>query len=111
PNECPDISSVVARGGTPKVGSPVTLVATAEDGDHAPKPLTYTWLADSGVVADLHAPTTTFTCTEPGLVTVVLSVSDGDLQCDQFFGLKIDCAPACADGGIPDSAVCKAAGG
>jgi hypothetical protein len=92
-NECPDIASVMSQGGAPVVGHPIELVAKADDPDHGPNPLSYTWLADSGFLDRAHESITAYTCTAPGLATVVLTVSDGDLPCDQFFGVKVDCAP------------------
>jgi hypothetical protein len=93
-NECPEISSVTgSRSG--KLGEVITLNAVADDGDHGPQPLSYTWLADSGVVGSMHSSTTTFICNKTGLATVVLTVSDGDLPCDQFFGVKIECGSKC----------------
>jgi hypothetical protein len=109
-NECPDISSVTGSGST-RVGESITLTAVAIDGDHGPMPLSYTWLTDSGIVGSPHERVTPFTCTKPGIANLVLSVSDGDLPCDQLLGVKVDCLgcsrksdPAACDAGAPDGA-------
>jgi hypothetical protein len=103
-NECPDIASVMSST-TPRVGVPTTLTAVATDGDNGPMPLSYTWLADSGELGSPHAAVTTYTCTQPGQATLVLTVSDGDLPCDQLLGVKVDCG--CSTRAAADSGVCE----
>lgn len=64
-------------------------VALQASGAAAPNPsaLTYTWSAASGTFSAPNSPTTNFTCTTPGQVTITATVGDGTVP---------DGAPACA---------------
>ena len=74
-NPCAAVQSVSASTTEVYVGSSVTLSAAAT----APTPgaITYQWSAPSGTFSSPTAPTTTFTNTAPGPVTVTLVVGDG----------------------------------
>jgi hypothetical protein len=61
------------------VGTPVTWRAAASDIDGGPSPLTYSWSASAGAIGEPSSPLSRLTHSEPGAVTVTLSVSDGDI--------------------------------
>jgi hypothetical protein len=84
-NACPLIDSFAASPGEVFVGASIGLAATAHDVDNAPSPLGYQWSATTGTLSDVASANPQFTCTSAGLVTLTLTVSDGDL------------APGCAD--------------
>jgi hypothetical protein len=82
PNLPPTADAGADRSGTE--GSPVTLIGSGSDAELAP--LTYGWTyaagagVDSGATCSFGTPaaaTTTFTCTDDGVYTATLSVSDG----------------------------------
>jgi hypothetical protein len=90
-NVCPQIDGVTASPTEVYVGSSLALVATAHDSDGGPSPLSYAWSASSGVLTDATTPATRFTCTAPGVVTINLSVSDGDANCPDATSLTVTC--------------------
>jgi hypothetical protein len=72
---CATANGVAASPSETTLGNGVTLVATASGPSTAG--LTYTWSAPSGSFSSQGGPTTTFTCKQPGVVDVTVSVSDG----------------------------------
>lgn len=94
-NVCPTINSVSAN---PPVGPSIALAATAVDPDAAPNPLAYSWTASSGTLSSATAANPTLTCTAPGPVALMLTVSDGDTGCNATFNLSTSCPPDSALG-------------
>jgi hypothetical protein len=72
---CPAWRSLTASAIETRVGSVVTLEATASG--PAPSALTYAWSATTGSLGTPGSATSTFTCTEAGKATVKLQVGDG----------------------------------
>jgi hypothetical protein len=91
-NQCPDIASVSSD---PPTGCAIALhvVATDDGKPNPPGALTYTWSGHpelSGANPILH-------CDSSGLVTLNLTVSDGDPDptCAQMYGLTVLCPQGC----------------
>jgi hypothetical protein len=84
-NVCPVLDELSASPLALRLGGVSSLVAAAHDSDNGPALLAYSW-AVNGVRVPRHtAPTLSFACSSVGVVTIVMSVSDGDPD------------PACAD--------------
>jgi hypothetical protein len=75
---CPGIDRVAANPSEVPVGRSLGLTAAAHVPDGGPSPLAFHWSGASGVFTDPSAPSTRFTCTVPGPVTVTLLVSGGE---------------------------------
>jgi hypothetical protein len=75
-NICPVINSITMPMYA-NVGDTVAVSAFVHDTDQGPSPLTYQWSTTGGML-DAMGPSGTFTCTEAGIVTISLTVSDGD---------------------------------
>jgi hypothetical protein len=108
----PDGGTSNADSGTTSVDGGTTSAdvgTTSSDGGttNAVSALTYKWSAPSGTFADPTASLTTFTCTQPGAVTVTLKVESVD-QCQQTFTSLVTCVSAPEPG--PDAAVDGGAG-
>lgn len=84
---CPSITSYDVEPSQVIVGSAVHLSAVAQDPNSAP--LTFTWSASGGTIADAHASDTTFTCTAVGKPTIMVQVSNG--TCDDTASAPVDC--------------------
>lgn len=80
-NVCPFIDSVLVQPDHAEVGEMFGLLAEGHDQD-ATGTLKYLWTATGGSLADDSAATTSLLCTEPGVISVRLTLSDGDLGCD-----------------------------
>lgn len=90
--ECARIDAVRAVPGEAPVGKSVVLksdVGLSEDASTAP---VYRWSADSGVVADQGSGRANFTCTQAGVATIVLTLSDGRPLCsDEHVFVYVTC--------------------
>jgi len=84
-NICPTIDGIGANPAEVEVGGSIALTGSAHDSDAGPSPLSFGWTSSAGTFSDAAAQNPTFTCAAPGLVTLQLSVGDGDP------------APGCAD--------------
>ncbi|HEY7372627.1 MAG TPA: histidine-type phosphatase [Polyangia bacterium] len=99
-NLCPTIDALSASPAEVTVGSALALTAAAHDADAAPAALAYSWTASAGggagTIASPAAPSTSFTCTAAGPVTITLAVSDGDAApgCAASQTLAVDCTAA-----------------
>lgn len=101
-NECPDITAVV--GDAPDSCAIGLHVTATDDGKPTPPgALSYTWTGAPG----LAGANTVLNCAAGGLVTLSVTVSDGDVDptCAETFGVVVRCpancplvAPTCADG-------------
>src|SRR5262245_5662524 len=94
-NICPTIDSVGASPAEVQVGSSVALSAAAHDSDAGPSPLSFGWTASDGSFSDPAAQRPTFRCTNPGTVTLHLTVSDGDpaASCADTATAQVICTP------------------
>jgi phospholipase C len=77
-NICPNILGISANPSEVLTGSSVSVSSTAVDPDSGPSPLSFAWTASSGKLSSATSPNPTFTCTQPGVATLTLTVSDGD---------------------------------
>ena len=91
-NICPVVDGISASPGEVMVGASSALAATAHDTDSRPAPVTYSWVATSGMLAGATTPTPTLLCTAAGVSTVTLTVSDGD--CTDTGSVTIVCSAA-----------------
>jgi len=77
-NVCPTIDGIGANPSEIEVGGSIALSGAAHDSDAGPSPLSFGWTSSAGTLSDPAAQNPTFTCTTEGLVTLHLSVGDGD---------------------------------
>ncbi len=82
---CSSANSITALPAETTVGSSIALTATANGAN--PAALTYVWSAPSGTFSAPNSPTTNFTCTTQGPVTVTVTAGDGPVP---------DGSPPCA---------------
>ena len=68
-------------------GESATLSALAVDVDS--NNLSFSWSAPTGIIGDASSANTTFACTEPGSVTLTLTVSDDG--CSDVVELDVRC--------------------
>jgi len=87
-NICPNIDSVSAN---PPSGNLIALGSTADDPDSGPQPISYHWTTTSGTLSSATAQSPTLTCTAPGVVSLTLTVSDGDPGCATTFNVPVTC--------------------
>ncbi len=87
-NQCPIIDSVSSNA---PAGNVIAISSTAEDPDGGPQPLSYQWTASSGTLSNATSANPTLTCTAPGVVSLVETVSDGDSGCNSTFNLQVRC--------------------
>jgi hypothetical protein len=94
-NICPTIDAVGATPAEVQVGSSVALSSSAHDSDAGPSPLSFGWTSSDGSFSDPAAQRPTFRCTNPGTVTLHLTVSDGDpaASCADTATTQIICTP------------------
>ena len=90
-NICPVVDGISASPGEVMVGFPAALAATAHDTDSRPGPISYSWVATSGMLAGATTPNPTLFCTAVGVSAVILTVSDGD--CTDTGSVTIVCSP------------------
>jgi hypothetical protein len=91
--QCPGLT--VTPTGSPltvSVGGVVHVSAMAEDATDG-GPLTYHWAALKGMFADPNSPMTTYTCTQAGAVSLVVTVSNGD--CQDVGEMPVTCGSPC----------------
>jgi hypothetical protein len=110
---CPVLSSFAILPSDVSVGGSVMLLSTAAAS--LGETVAFEWTATSGVIADPSAPATTFTCTEPGIAYVTVTVwnaADPTRSCTRSNNGFVECDPV--DGGppgVPDAAPGDAAQG
>ncbi len=94
-NVCPVIDSAGASPAEAIVGTGIRLTGAAHDADSAPRALSYTWTATSGVFDNVNAQNALFTCTAPGIATLTLTVKDGDPSptCPDNLSVTVTCDP------------------
>ncbi len=92
-NLCPNLESIGANPASAVVGNGIALSAGGDDPDRGPSPLAYRWTVGSGALDDASSPRPTFTCLLPGLVTIVVAVSDGDPSpdCAASGSVQVNC--------------------
>jgi len=90
-NSCPVIDGVSANPASVVVGQTMALGVTAHDPDSGPAVLTYSWIASSGTLTGSTTSTPTFTCTQPGTVTITVAPSDGDYGCGVNLPFTVAC--------------------
>jgi hypothetical protein len=88
---CPTIDSMGASPAEVLVGAALDLSAAAHDADGAPAALTYAWSASDGSLSTTSQPNPSFTCTNPGVVAIDLTVSDGNATCNDSLALTVWC--------------------
>jgi hypothetical protein len=95
-NVCPVIDGLEAAPAEVQVGGSIALNAAAHDTDAGPSALTYAWTATGGTLSDATVANPTLKCTTPGMVTVSLSVSDGDpaSSCADTSTAMVNCTAA-----------------
>jgi hypothetical protein len=57
------------------------LKAEVNVADTGPAPLMYVWTASSGKLIDAVSASAQFECTEPGIATITIALSDADTVC------------------------------
>ena len=93
-NICPVAESLNAFPNYTWVGHTVALTARAHDSDEGPQAISYQWSASAGMV-DANGASATFTCTDAGVATITLTVSDGDPSptCADTMTTSVGCVP------------------
>ena len=99
-NVCPVVDGVSANPAEVAVGNPIALFATAHDSDAGPAALSYHWTASSGSLGGPGTSNPTFSCRGPGVVTLTVTVSDGDTTagCPGTGSVQITCSVPGAGG-------------
>ncbi len=97
-NVCPIVDAVSS---TPPTGTTIALASSAHDADAAPQPIAYHWTASSGTLSDASAQNPTLSCTAPGLVTLTVTVTDGDAACSDTYNSLVECP---SDASLADAA-------
>jgi hypothetical protein len=97
-NVCPVIDGLSASPGEVAVGGSIALAVAAHDSDAAPSALAYNWTASSGSLSSDSVASPTFTCKSAGVVTLNVTVSDGDTTpgCADSGSFKVQCSTATA---------------
>lgn len=90
---CPEIDELNVTPSEVTVGSHLTLSAVAVDTDTPSESLTFTWSAPYGEFSSNEGATTSYTCSEPGVVPVQLTVTDGD--CESVSTVSVTCSNEC----------------
>lgn len=93
PNVCPVVDALQALPTETRVGGRMTLNATAHDSDDGPNPLSYQWIANGQPINGQTTSHLSFTCTNPGNVSVSINVSDGDPRCTDSSSIMLTCSP------------------
>jgi hypothetical protein len=109
-NVCAQLTDASATPNEVAVGGMLGLSAAATDSD-GPQPISYHWTAASGTFADASAQLTQFTCTTPGMVTISVSVSDGDPACADPGSVVVNCLDDGTMGGSGGMSATGGAGG
>ncbi len=102
-NVCPVIDKITF---TPPVdvGEIIYFQVMARDPDLT-GPILYTWSTPSGPITDAYMPSASYTCTAPGVVDVMIWISDGDTPCDQTRVIQIACN-VCGNGAVEGDEEC-----
>jgi hypothetical protein len=82
PVECASIDSMRAVPAEAPVGKSVVLKSEILPGDGATPPQ-YAWTADIGLISEASSARASFACTEPGVATVTLTLTDSRSLCRQ----------------------------
>ncbi len=77
-NICPNLDALSASPASVNVGSTLSVSAAADDPDHGPSALSYSWTASNGTLTGANTATPTFECSQVGTATLSVTVSDGD---------------------------------
>jgi hypothetical protein len=95
-NVCPLLDGLSASPDQVIVGGTASLTTTAHDADGTPQPLTYLWSATAGTLSSTTAASPTFTCTQAGIATITVRISDGDADpsCADQLHLTVNCKVA-----------------
>ena len=95
-NVCPTIDGIGANPAEVEVGGSIALSASAHDSDAGPNPLSFGWTSSAGTLSDPAVQNPTFTCAAPGLVTLHLTVNDGDpaASCADTSSAQVRCNAA-----------------
>ena len=92
-NVCPVVDALQVLPNEVRVGGHMNLTATAHDSDNGPSPLGYKWFANGGQINGQTTPTLTFTCTSAGNITIKVTVTDGDVTCNDSASATLVCSP------------------
>ncbi len=109
-NVCASLTDVSATPNEVEIGGTLGLSADATDSD-GPQPISYRWSAASGTFSDANARLTTLTCTTPGMVTISVSVSDGDPACSDPGSVIVNCLDSGQSGGTGGMSATGGSGG
>src|SRR5262249_39745686 len=92
-NVCPVLDGLDAAPTSLLRGGSATLSATEHDSDNGPGPLKYKWSANGAVLKNRVQPSLVFFCTTPGVISIAVSVSDGDPNpsCSDTLSANITC--------------------
>jgi hypothetical protein len=88
-DQCPKIKDLAATPISVPVGGQVNLTSSATDADG--DPLSFSWMATNGTIADPNTANTTFTCGAVGMAQITLTISDGRPACNKVVSLAVDC--------------------
>ena len=100
-NNCPHLTSYTGSPIAVSVGGNITVSAAASDVDG--DSLSYAWASvTGGTFTNPASPSTTFTCSAEGVMTLTVTVSDG--MCPDSATIPITCVPFCA--ARPDGTPC-----
>ncbi len=93
-NVCPNLDAISASPAEVAVGSSLSVSAAADDPDHGPSALAYSWTASSGTLTGANTASPTFECTTAGPATLSVTVSDGDAQagCAAQGSVQVTCS-------------------
>jgi hypothetical protein len=78
---CPSVDGVRALPAQALIGERVVLKAEVNVADTGPAPLMYVWSTSSGKLIDAVSASAQFECTEPGIATITIALSDADTAC------------------------------
>lgn len=92
-NVCPIVDGIDAVPTDVKRGGFSRLTLFAHDSDTGPSPLSFGWAINGIKLARQTSPSLSFTCTNPGDVTITGTVSDGDPNstCADSSAVKVSC--------------------
>ena len=92
-NICAELIKAVVSPLQTSVGNDIDLSAQGVDSEN--NPISYTWTASGGSIADPNAASTTYTCQEIGDHEVNIGVTDNDDECDMAqWTIPITCVAA-----------------
>jgi hypothetical protein len=94
-NHCPIITSVVPTDPVIHDGASTIVTVVASDPDPGDS-LLYQWSADNVSTSTDSVAATSYTCTQPGIQTIRIGVSDG--QCMVGSRTQVTCLGACGNG-------------